>query len=152
HLKLVGRPPFNRAVCGNYLEYTDQTIAFEPDDSTALINLDTADGTQSSAVRIDFAVTLQTGQPNPLKRANQFQVLKARIPAIKDYTLRRKATRVSRFDHRREVLVLVHRVLLLVKNAIVNRDVTITISPEQSNKVDAGNNPVMLARPMANNQ
>src|SRR5205085_5927989 len=67
HLKLVGRPPFNRAVCGNYLEYTDQTIAFEPDDSTALINLDTADGTQSSAVRIDFAVTLQTGQPNPLK-------------------------------------------------------------------------------------
>src|SRR5205085_7107119 len=79
-------------------------------------------------------------------------VLKARIPAIKDYTLRRKAPRVSRFDHRREVIVLGHRVLLLVKNAIVNRDVTITISPEQSNKVDAGNNPVMLARPMANNQ
>src|SRR5213075_182532 len=39
-----------------------------------------------------------------------------------------------------------------VKDAIVNRDVTVAVSPQQSDKIDAAHHRMMLARPMARDQ
>src|SRR5947209_5837913 len=147
HLDMIGRPPFNVAVCGNYLEDAHQAIAFEPDNTATLANLDCADGTQALSIGIDFAVRFQTSQPDPVKRANQLQVIKARIPAIEDHASGLKATLVSFFHHCREVIVLGQRVFLLVKDAIVNRHVTVAIGPEQSDQVDACDHLMVLARP-----
>src|SRR2546421_2555739 len=99
HLNFIGRPPFNVAVCGNYLEHTNQAIPFEPDYATIVTNLDGADRTQALSVRIDLAVRFQTSQPQPVKRANQLQVRKSRIPTVKDHASGLKATLLCLFEH-----------------------------------------------------
>src|SRR3982750_555668 len=152
HLNFIGRPQFNVAVCGDYLEHSNQAITFEPDDATLCWDLHFADGTQALAVGIDFAIRLQPREPSPAERANQFQVFKARIPTIKDHARRQKAPLMGRFDHRLEVVVLGQRVLLLVKDAVVTWNMTVAVSPQQSDKVDAAHHLVMLTRPMARDQ
>src|SRR5256885_4872870 len=99
HLDMVGRPPFNVAVCGNYLEHPNQAITFELDHAPLLTNLDRADSTQACAVGVDFAVRFQTSQPQPVKRANQLQVFKSRIPTIKDHALRLEVKLPSFLQH-----------------------------------------------------
>src|SRR5438128_10853952 len=72
HLNFIGRPPFNVAVCGDYLEHSNQSITFEPDDAPMCYDLHFADSTQACAVGINFAIRLQPRQPVPAERANQF--------------------------------------------------------------------------------
>src|SRR5947209_5200392 len=74
HLKMIGRPQFNVAVCGNYLEHSNEAITFEPDDAPRSADLHFADSTQARSVGINFAIGLQPGQPVPAERPNQFQV------------------------------------------------------------------------------
>src|SRR2546421_4702457 len=152
HLNFSGRPPFNVAICGNYLEHTNQAIPFEPDYATIVTNLDGADRTQAPSVRIDLAVRFQTSQPQPVKRANQLQVRKSRIPTVKDHASGLKATLLCLFEHCREVVILGQRVLLLVKDAVVTRHMTVAISPQKRNQVDARDHSMMFARPVARNQ
>jgi hypothetical protein len=52
-------------------------------------------------------------------------------------------------QHCREVIVLGQRVLLLVKDAVINRHMAVAISPQKSNQVDAADNRMVLARPVA---
>src|SRR5205085_3197087 len=85
HLSFIGRPPLNVAVCGDYLEHADKAIAFEPHHAPRLPHLDFTDGAQARAVGINPAVTLQAGQPDPVERANQFQVFETGIPTIEDH-------------------------------------------------------------------
>src|SRR5436305_1691211 len=106
HLNFIGRPPFNVAVCGDYLEDADKAIAFEPHHATRCADLDLIDSTQTRPVGINFAVRLQARQPYPVKRANQLQVFDARIPTIEEHACGPKPTRMGGFDHRREVVVL----------------------------------------------
>ncbi len=95
HLNFISSPPFNVAVCGNDLEYTNQAITFEPDHAATLSNLDRADGAQALAVRVDFAVRFQTSQPKPIKRANQLQVFQPCIPTVEHYASGLKITKQS---------------------------------------------------------
>src|SRR2546421_11732972 len=103
HLNFIGRPHFNVAVCGNYLEDADKAIAFEPHHAAPCANLDFTDSAQARPLRINFAIRLQARQPYPVKRADQLQVFDARIPAIENHARRPKPARLGGFDHRREV-------------------------------------------------
>src|SRR5207248_5872906 len=67
-----------------------------------------------------------------------------RSPTVENYASWLKATLLSLFEHRTEVVILSQRVLLLIKDAIVNRHMAVAISPEQSNQVDATDYLVML--------
>ena len=150
HLNSVRRPPFNLAVCGDRLEDAHQTITFKPDDATTPLNF--TDRAQALTLWVHLAVTLEPGQPYPVKRAKQLQVVKAEVPAIKDHAGRLKASPVCLFDHRLEVIVLGLSVTLLVKDAIVAGHMPVAISPQQSKQVDARNHRVVFTRPVARHQ
>src|SRR5215216_6811625 len=152
HLNFIGGPQFNVAVCGDYLEHTDQSEAFEPHHAPRLADLDFTDCSQALAVGVHFAVTLQARQPSPAERTNQLQVFQPRIPAIKDHASRLKASLVRLFEHRLEVVVLRQGVLLLVEDAVVNGDVAVAVRPQQRNQVDAAHHRVMFTRPVARHQ
>src|SRR5829696_6576868 len=102
-LDFIRRPQLNVAVCGDYLEDADEPEPFEPHHPPRLPDLDFTDGAQPLAVGVNFAVTLQAGQPDPAERANQLQVIEARVPAIEGHASRRKASRVRLHEHRPEV-------------------------------------------------
>src|SRR5215216_5971774 len=92
HLNFIGGPQFNVAVCGDYLEHSDQPKPFEPHHAPRLSDLDFTDRTQALAVGVHFAVSFQARQPNPAERADQLQILKAGVPTIECYAGRRKAS------------------------------------------------------------
>ena len=69
HLEVIGRPQLSVAVCGDDLEDADQPIAFEPHHAAAFTDLDPTDGLQALPVRVNFPVTFQLRQPNPVKRS-----------------------------------------------------------------------------------
>ena len=119
------------------MEHADKAAPFELHDAPRLTDLHFADRMQALALRIHCAVTLQARQPHPAARANQFQVLKAGVLAIKDYAGRRTASLVRLFEQRLEVVVLRQRVPLLVEDAIVAGDVAVAVRPQHSNQVDA---------------
>jgi hypothetical protein len=152
HLNFIRRPQFNVAVCGNYLEDANEAVTFEPHHTPRLCDLDFTDRTQALAVGVNFAVTLQSGQPSPVERANQLEVFQSQIPAIEGYSSGPKASLMRSFDHRLEVIVFGQSVLLLVKDAIVAGGVAVTVRPQQRNQVDAAHHPMMFTRPVARHQ
>ena len=111
HLQAIGRPQFSVAVCGDDLEDADQPIAFEPDHAAGFTDLDLTHRLQPLTIRINFPVTLQSGQPNPIAGANQLQIIEARIPTIKDHTVGRKSSARGSFDQRLKMIVFGQRVL-----------------------------------------
>jgi hypothetical protein len=59
---------------------------------------------------------------------------------------------VRLFEHLLKVVVLRQRVPLLIKDAIVTRHMPVAVRPQQRNQVDAADNRMVLARPVAHNQ
>ncbi len=152
HRHIVGCPPLNVTVCGDYLEEANQPVAFQLHDAPARIRRNARNGAQARVVRVDEAVTFQACQPPPAEILECFQVFKARVPPIKHHARRSKAALPRRLYQHLEVVVLGQRILGFVKESVVNRDMSITIRPQRGDKVDTRNDGMVLARPVPSHQ
>src|SRR5262245_36096767 len=151
HRQLARGPVPNVAVWGDYLEYLDQPVADQPDHRPARRDFRPAQGPLPLAVLVHQAVGLQPGQPRPAQLAQQLQVVQAGVPAVEGHQARAEAALVGRPDHGLEVVVL-GEALRLVEDAVVTGDVPVAVGPQQGDQVDALDDPVVLARPVAADQ
>jgi hypothetical protein len=148
HLHFVGRPVFNVAVLGHELEYFDKSVPFQMQNRARLNNLDFADAAVALAIRINLAITLELGQPEPAQIANDFEVIDAAVPAIKQNTTWLEAALFSCQKHLAKMIVLGRAVRGLIKEAIVIRDVTVAIGPQKRDEINPANDFAMFARPV----
>jgi hypothetical protein len=77
HLDFVCYPVFNVAVFGYKLEYLYIAVSLQMHHAAGLGNLNFADCSVSTPVRVNLAVTLELGQPKPPQGANGFEVIEA---------------------------------------------------------------------------
>jgi hypothetical protein len=152
HLQLVCRPVFNAAVFGNHLEYPNQSVGFEVNYAPWLCYLNLAQLPVTAAVWINLAIAFELSQPNPTKTSNGFQVVEARIPAIKQHTFRRKPAFPGFGQHLAEMVIFSCAVGGLIKQAVVAGYVSLTVSPKQSDEIYSHNDLSMFARPVAGNK
>jgi hypothetical protein len=152
HLQIIGCPVFNAPICGDCLEYFDQPILFEVHDLTTLSYFYLANGPIARAVRVNLSVLFQASQPDPSERADHLEVINAAIPAIKDHTLGLESSLTRYSKHLLKVIILRKPITLFVVDAIITRDVTVAVAPQQSDEIDAADHILMLARPMTTDQ
>ena len=152
HLQLVCRPVFNAAVFGNYLEHSNQPVRLEVDYAARLANLNLTQRTVPAAVRVNLAVAFQLRKPDPTKATNSLEVVETRVPAIKQHRFGRKASLFGLHQHLAKMIVLRSAVCGLVKQAVVARDVSLTIGPKQSDEIYPHDDLPMFARPVAGNK
>ncbi len=144
------RPVLRRAVCRKDTKYFDFAESFKPDEcAIAAAQSGFRNGLQFARACADLPVRFEPRQKMPTQRAHQFQVFNRSIPAIETNQLRTKTALGSRQQHLGKVVVLSFAVTVFIKHAIINWDAPFAVRPEQSNQVDAGNDRLLLARPMA---
>lgn len=148
HLQFVRRPVFNVAVFSNYLEYSYQPERFEVDYAARIAYLYLAHTPVAAAVWINLAIAFQLRQPYPAESTNSLEIFDARVPAIEQDTLRRKPAPAGFHQHLAEVVILGRAVRRLVKQPVVTRDVSLAISPHQSDEVYPHNDLPVFARPV----
>jgi hypothetical protein len=152
HRHVAGRPVFNVPVSGDDLEDLDRPVALQPDHRAARRDRRLADRDEPAAVGVDPAVGLQLRQPPPAEGADQLQVVQAAVPAVEGDALRREAPGARRGEHGAEVVVLRQPIRLLVVDPIVAGGLAVAVGPEQGDEVDAPDDPLMLARPVAGDE
>jgi len=152
HLQIIGCPVLNVSICGDCLEDFDQPILLEMHDPATLSYLYLANGSIATAVRVHLSVLFQAGQPNPIERADQLEVISAAIPAIKDHTSGMEASLTRYGKHLLKVIILGQPVSGLVVDSIIARYMTVAIAPQQSDEIDAANHILMLTRPVTADQ
>ena len=89
-------------------------------------------GQKSSASNFDLSISFQAGQETTKETIDQFEVLQAGIPAIETDTFRAEPTLIGDRHHRLEMIILGQTVFGLVVDPVINRDVSLTIRPQQS--------------------
>ena len=151
HAQVVGGPVRNVAVWGDYPEYLHQPITLQPNFGPPCLDGGLTQRPQALLITIDQPIGFQSGQPLPIERPDQFQIVQTSIPAIEEDTARRKAPRSGRLQHLGEMIVLGLSVGFVV-NAIVTGQMAVSIGPDQRDQVDALNDGVMLAGPVARDQ
>ena len=149
HLQIVSCPVFNASICGDCLEDFYQPILFEMHDLPAISYVDLADRSIACTIRVHLPVLLQARQPYPLERADQLEVIDAAVPAIEDHTARLEPSLPGLRKHLLEVTILGQSIISFVVDAIVARDVTITIAPQQGDEIDTADHILVLAGPMS---
>src|SRR5512143_3611207 len=148
HLKSVAGPPFNVAVGGDNLEHANQSVAFQMDEGAVSVGLDPRHSAQAAAVRVYLAVGLQPSQPDPAPAVDHLQIRQTAIPAIENHALWHKPTLVRGLEQRLKVIVFGQPVSRLVIEAIIHRDMAVTLRPEPGDHVDTLDYGMVLARPM----
>lgn len=148
HCQIVGRPVFNVAICGYCLEDSDQPIFFEVHDLTAFGYFYLANGSIALAVRVHLPILFQARKPNPAETADQLEVIGAAVPAIKDYTSWLKSSLARFGKHLLKVIILGQPITSLVIDAIIARDVTVAVAPQQGDEIDATDHILVFARPV----
>ena len=103
-------------------------------------------------IRIDEAVGFQAGQPLPAVLADGLEIGQATIPTVERHVARMKAACFGGLEHGEEMRVFGQAVDGLIKQPIVAWDGVLAITPPQRHQIDAADDPMMLARPMAMNQ
>lgn len=152
YFNLRTRPVFHAAVCSSNPKHFDQSIAFEPNNTPRVGNLDFRDRLQPCFLRVDLPISFQARQKMPAQTAHQLQVLNGGIPAIETKHLWSKAAFVRLQYHLREMIVLCFSVRIFIKNTIITRSCPIAVCPEQAYQVDARDNFFVFARPAPVNQ
>jgi hypothetical protein len=149
HPFVTRRPIFRVTVWGGDPKHQDEAIAFEMYPSARFANDALGQRSIAAAIRIHQAIGVQSRQPLPAERANQFQVSQRAVPAIKTHVARGQAALLGGFEHRPDVIVLGLAIIGRIIQAIIAWDGVRVVPPHQGHEVDAGHNPVMFARPLA---
>lgn len=76
------------------------------------------------AVKTDFLIALELGNPVSFQAAQQFQIGQATIPTIENDQFRLKSAFLGLFDHVLEVIILSQSILSLVVKSIITRQAT----------------------------
>lgn len=95
HFNLIGRPMFRCAVCGFNPKHSNESEIFEPNNFSLVGNRNRTNPLQTCSVRINQAISFQSGQKMPAQRAAQFQILPTGIPTVKTNHLRIRAARAG---------------------------------------------------------
>ncbi len=152
HLDFVRCPIFNVAVFGYKLEYLNEAISLQMDDGARLRNLNFADGSVASSIRVNLTIALELSQPKPSQIANGFEVIETSVPTTKQHASRPKAALFGCQQHLAKVIVLRRAIRRLVIEAIITRYVAVAIGPQKRDEVDTANHFAMFARPVAANE
>jgi hypothetical protein len=138
---------------GSDAEYFNFSKIFQPDDGSVTARQSgLRNCLQFAATDSNFSIFSQAGQKMPAQRATQFQVFNRGIPTIETNKFRVETTRTGTEQHFSKMVILGFAVTVFIKDAIINRNATNPISPQQGNQVDAIDYCFLCARPMLINQ
>lgn len=152
HRQVACRPVFRVTVWGINPKYQDKAIAFEMHAGTGFTDRTLRERALARSIGVDLAVRLEPGQPRSAVVADGLEIGEATVPTVEGHIARLKATRLGGRKHRTKVLVLGQRVDGLIKQPIVARDGGITVTPKQGQQIDARDNAMLFAGPMAMDQ
>lgn len=152
HAQVVGCPVRNVTVWGDNLEDQDQTETLQVDRCARRRDRGRADGTTALTVEIDQPIRLQSGHPEPTMSAYGLEVFEAGVPTVEQDITWGKATCFRHVEHGEEVVVLGQAVVGFVVDPVVTGDASIAVGPEQGDEVDAPDDGVMFAGPVAIDQ
>jgi len=150
HRQVAGRPVSNVAVWGDDLEYLDQPVTGQPDFGSRGGNLGSVQRPRPLTVAVDQPIALQACQPLPAQGAQALEVFQAAVPAIEDHATRLETPPVGVLQHKAEVVILGD--LGVMVDAVVAGDMAVAVGPQQRHEVDALNNGMVLARPVASDE
>jgi len=148
HIHFVRSPVFNVAVFGYELEYLYESVSLQVQYAGRLPNVNFTDSSVATSVRINLAVTLKLRQPKPSQIANGFEIIKAPVPAIEQYTFGSEATLLGGSEHLSEMIILCRAICRLVIKAIITRYIAVAIGPQKCNEVDTAYDFAVFARPV----
>jgi hypothetical protein len=152
HPQVAGGPVFNAAVWGSHLEHFDEAVSLQMNDGAMVRNQHCTDRSVARTIWINQAIGFQLGQPLPVQRAHQLQVLQTGIPAVEAQQLGMKSPLCRYLHHRLEVIVLGQPVVRFVVDAKVTGQVGFPICPQHADQIDPQDHPMMFARPVAGYQ
>ena len=153
HCSQIRRPVFRCVVCGANPKYPDFSKTFEPQNCAVTARQSGfRNCLQTAAADSDLPIGFQPRQKMPTQRATQFQVVNRRIPTVEANKLRIKSTLESLKQHILKVIVLGFPVAVFIKHAIIYRNATLAIGPEQRDQINAAYDLFSLARPMPVNK
>jgi len=152
HVQAAGCPIFRVAVFADRPKYLDPAIPFVVNQAALRWDKDLANCAVAAAVKADFPIALQLGQPVPFKAALQLEIRQSTIPTVKYHQLGLKAALLGLSDHMLKVIVLAQPVFHLVVQSKIARQSSLTIRPNQRDQVDALHYGMMLTRPVPTDQ
>src|SRR3954451_3726390 len=103
-------------------------------------------------IGIHVPIALERREPVPAQAANGLEVLQGAVPTVEGDKTREKAALFGSLEHGAEVSILGHAVHRLVVKPIVAWDGVCAITPQQGDQVDARDDAMVLARPVAMDQ
>lgn len=152
HLQAARRPVLRVAVGGGDPKHQDEAIPFQMHLGAMRGNGNLRQRAIAAAIGIDQAIAFQARQPVPVVAPDRFEVVQATVPAIEGHQLRLEPPGSSGGEHGAEVGILGQPVGRLVKEPVVAWDSVRASTPHERDQVNARDNTMMLARPMAMDQ
>src|SRR5262249_37066877 len=148
HLHVAARPVVRVAVCGDYPEHTNRSVARQMDHTPLLGNVQRAERLRRPEVHPHLAIGLQPTQPSPTQRPDQLQVLQPAVPTVEADALGAQAALLGRTQLLSEQVVLAEAVVRFVVDPIVAGDVAGAAGPQKGQPGGASCDGSGRARPV----